>query len=131
MAARFYSGGAQGRVALTGSFQDVITGQTNGSDVRRIIFNNQGSSDRLVVIADENDNEIDIILVPASAGKSGTIGATSPAIDALNGSVPIGGTEMDAYGNRFYRLYSASKLRMKQTAGTDVSVQWSRSDYEA
>lgn len=131
MAARFYSGGAQGEVDLSTTIQDIVTGQTNSSDVRRLILINTGSTDRNVQLYDENDKLIDNVLVPANAGVAPTsAGATRPAIDVLNGAV-IAGSELDAYGNRFYRLYSASKIRAKQIVGTDCQLQWARSDYEA
>ena len=130
MAAKFYSTGAQGEVDLTTSIQDVTTGQTSGSDVRRLILINTGSTDRNVQFYDENDKYIDNVLVPAYAGVApGSAGPTRPAVDVLNGAV-IAGTELDAYGNRYYRLWSAKKLRAKQIVGTDCQLQWSRSDYE-
>lgn len=131
MAARFYSGGAQGEVDLSTTIQDIVTGQTNGSDVRRLILINTGSTDRNVQLYDENDKLIDNVLVPANAGVAPTsAGYTRPSIDVLNGA-RIAGTEFDAYGNCFYRLYNGNKIRAKQIVGTDCQLQWARSDYEA
>lgn len=131
MAARFYSSGAQGQLDLSTTLQTVVTGQTNGSDVRRLVLVNTGSTDRNVQLTDENDDEIDNILVPAYSGVApGSAAQSRPAIDALN-MAAFAGTELDAYGNRYYRLWNSKTIKAKQMVGTDCKIQWSRSDYEA
>ena len=132
MAAKYYSGRRQGKATLSTSYASIVTGGTYGSDVRRLVLVNTGSTDRIVTFADETSAVIDSIVVPANAGLTGTLGTTVPSVDALNDGVPIGGSELDAYQNRYYSLASASySLYAKQDTGTDIQVQYSISDYGA
>lgn len=113
-------------LALTASYQDLVAGVADGSDVISIVAVNAAASQKTITICDKDDAVISTIFIPASAGNAGG----TPAIDIIqNGYLKT--SEEGPFGRLLHLPNTTSKLRAKvdSVSGGTVTLHVVVKDY--
>lgn len=120
----FHKGGAQDTTAPGVAFADLIVGQAEDSDLVELnVINTDAVNAVTLTLADELDNILLVISIPANSGQV----LNHRPVNLLD-PVYLYGTQLDAFGNYFYRLLNGKKIRAKVSAAT-VKVRWKRMDF--
>jgi len=124
---KFYASGAVGNLSLTTSYQTITTGGSIDSDIVVLSATNESSTSKTITFADESDNLIGSVLLPASAGQTNS----NPPINLMQPGFGMMGLEPNPFGGYSFFLPSGIVLKAKvnSVTGGAARIYWKRKDY--